>query len=370
MSFSSVCLLVIGLLEQAAPFAVKPSRSGGSMGFSKSQPMPTYTPDKSESSAKLIDFLLSKNAAGIGAGGGTEIGHSMDTASPVRGLFASKSFKKGDILCRIPSDCALALADPSAATSEVGSPTDGGLNFLEYYANNPQASVTWAPYLETLPRLDSNFDPTPDFFAEDEIRELEFPRLIKVVESRKKEVEELAQKSGLSSDELRFATCLVTSRAFQIPVDDGTAANLDDGVRSTVSKPKKNIYVMVPYLDLANHSSDQSNVDMHIVDPEKDEAWFTLRATRPIKKGKEIKLAYGKGVLSSVELLSEYGFVPETNRIDSYMLKKGEEDCIKSLDEWKTTLEEDMALLAEGDSLTANMRKVLEFRCALKRAYK
>jgi hypothetical protein len=96
-------------------------------------------------------------------------------------------------------------------------------------------------------------------------------------------------------------------------------------------------------------------------------AWFAIRATRPIKKGKEITISYGaSGVETSAGLLMNYGFVPDENKIDSLLMKKGGDGCIESSDGWKTTLEEDEAMLANA---TGNMVNVLKFRIKLKRAY-
>lgn len=119
---------------------------------------------------------------------------------------------------------------------------------------------------------------------------------------------------------------------------------------------------------MANHHSDQPNAKLTLIDPEKDDAWFALEATRPIKAGKEIVIAYGSGVDSSVELLLNYGFVPQSNKIDEFMLKKGGDDAIESLDGWTTSLEEDKTMLsmAEDDE---RLRKILNFRIRLKESY-
>eukprot|EP00588_Corethron_pennatum_P015846 CAMPEP_0194279568 /NCGR_PEP_ID=MMETSP0169-20130528/14005_1 /TAXON_ID=218684 /ORGANISM="Corethron pennatum, Strain L29A3" /LENGTH=364 /DNA_ID=CAMNT_0039024013 /DNA_START=65 /DNA_END=1155 /DNA_ORIENTATION=- len=355
-----------GIFLQILLVAVRPDvasafAAGG--GFAKSiAPVAEHVP---ESASDLIDFLKAQGSKGIGSG--VEVGRSID--STIRGLYATKDFKKDQILCRIPSDCALALSDPSEA-GDGGSISAalGGLNFLKFYVKNPQAAMLWAPYLGSLPTQgSSDFDATPDFFSEEEVRELEFPRLINSVAGRLAEIRELAGEAQISVDDLHFAAWLVSSRSYRIAIDAGDDVDLDDGVRSTVSKPKRYLRVMLPFIDLANHSSDGANCEMHIVDPEKDDAWFTIRALRPIRAGKEIKLCYGTGVESSVELLANYGFVQTDNKIDPLMLKKGGDDCITSIGGWKTTLEGDEALLATGD-LSDNMKKVLEFRCRLKRS--
>ena len=82
----------------------------------------------------------------------------FDTSHGIRGLYATKSFKANEIVCKIPSDVALAVTDPSTATGEQESVVDGAVNFLEWYANNAQARVMWTAYLDTLPTRDAYFD--------------------------------------------------------------------------------------------------------------------------------------------------------------------------------------------------------------------
>jgi hypothetical protein len=132
---------------------------------------------------------------------------------------------------------------------------------------------------------------------------------------------------------------------------------------------KRTIRVLVPFIDMANHSSDQPNCKLTLIDPEKDDAWFALEATRPIAAGKELTISCGSGVDSSVELFADYGFVPSSNRIDSIMLKKGGDDAISSLGGWTTTLEEDRTMLemSKDDPI---LQKILRFRIRLKESYK
>jgi len=186
--------------------------------------------------------------------------------------------------------------------------------------------------------------------------------IIKQANERKKQLSELSQ-SEITFDELQFATWLVASRSFAIKI------SVDDPLvkEGSVSTAEKAIRVLLPFIDLINHSSDSANTELHLIDPEKDDAWFAIRAVRPIKKGKEITISYGaSGVESSLGLLMNYGFVPDENKIDSLLLRKGGEDCIESLDGWSTTLEEDEAQLLQA---TGNMVNILKLRIKLKRAY-
>lgn len=41
-----------------------------------------------------------------------------------------------------------------------------------------------------------------------------------------------------------------------------------------MSTSEKAIRVLLPYLDMINHSSDNANAELHLVDPEKDDGKF------------------------------------------------------------------------------------------------
>lgn len=331
---------------------------GGGFGAKKNVVPTTHTADTSPTTAALVQFLNPQNSKGLNEG--IEVGFDIETNQ--RGVYATKPFKKGELLCKIPSDCVLALSDPQLGGSDVPTMAHSGRNLLLMYMNDDQAKVVWKPYLDTLPTRDFQFDATPDFFTNDEIQALEFPRAVERAQQRKQDIEEIAQKEGMTVEELQFATWLASSRSFSIQM---TAAD-DVQMPSGVSAPSKSIRVMTPYLDFINHSSNAPNAELHLIDPEKDEAWFAIRATRAIPEGKEVTICYGNGVESSVELFGSRGFVPKDNKFDALMLKKGGEGCIETLEEWSTTLEEDEAALETAEG---NMRNVLALRIKLKKAY-
>jgi SET domain len=379
LSFSVLALAVVILSDSVHGLAAKPKvktnkKSGSSKGFGVSKgPTFSHSPDTSPATQALIRFLKSQNAKGI-ENGVTEIG----IQDGQRGLFATTDIKKDQLLCMIPSDVALALSDPSKFGEDAPTFAHGGLNFLKMYWNDEQARNTWAPYLDTLPTKDSPyFTPTPDYFSDEEIELLEFPRLVKSVHKRKQDIEHLAAENGLTVEELQFATWLVSSRAFNINLSDGEKKEDEqyDERGQVIAKAGaglKSIRVMIPYLDMVNHDTNSPNCRFTMIDPEKDEAWFALEANRNIPAGREINIAYRSDIYSSVELLMNYGFVPEPNKVDSFLLRKGGDDTISSLDGWTTTLEEDQSMLKmmEEEADNAALKKILEFRSNIKTAYK
>ena len=164
--------------------------------------------------------------------------------------------------------------------------------------------------------------------------------------------------------------------------------NVDDGglVREgAVATSERVVRVLLPYLDLINHSSDRANAELHLIDPERDDAWFAVRATRPVRRGREVVLAYGTGAAASPDLFRDYGFVPDENRMDALLFRDRTEGAGAELvgrdlfanpeaPHWSTTLEEDEALLAhatDNEVLTAkdNMVNILKLRVKVKRAH-
>ena len=129
-------------------------------GFAKKAPdsVPTsHTRDESAPTEQLIKFLLQLKSQGMGPDAGTEVGYDM--ANGIRGVYATKSFKKNELVCKIPSDVALALSDPSLSTTkETMTMADGALNFLRWYQNDEKARQIWSVYLDTLPTRGAHFD--------------------------------------------------------------------------------------------------------------------------------------------------------------------------------------------------------------------
>lgn len=375
--FGIAFVLINGIDESNALAAskskarAKAGRSTGGGGFGSTQKTTyVHTPDTGEESKRLVQFLNGQNAKGLD---GIDIGFNKETGR--RGLFCTSKIKKNQKFCRIPSDCALALADPSKNGADDPTPAHRGAYLLEKYMKIEEARQMWSPYLDTLPTQDSMFDRTPDFFIDEDLKLLEFPRAINRAKQRKKEIEDVAAERGLTLEELQFATWLTTSRQFKLNIQSPESENDDimpdqDEKGQIISKggEKKALYVMVPFIDIANHSSDQPNCKLTIIDPEKDDAWFALEATRPIAAGKELVIAYGNGLESSVELFQNYGFVPSANKIDAMMLQKGGDDTIADLNGWTTTLEEDQTMveMAKDDPV---LQKILRFRIRLKESY-
>jgi SET domain len=397
----STCLLLLlptsthSLAANAAGSKKKTRARGGGGGFGSSSSASTtasgFTPDTSDSTMRLVDFLKAQKAdianVAIGFKAGDENGRRQQ-----RGLFATKTFGRaggGQILCKIPSDCALALSDPAQKGQDAPTMAHGGANLWNMYLKNGAEKRTiFAPYLDTLPTRD-DITPTPDFLSAEELQLLEFPRIIHKAQERRQNIEKISQETGIPLENLQYATWLVSSRAYPLSVsaDDETMAEFDDRgqVLSKVANKRNFIRVLVPLLDMVNHASVQSqssnsaNARWTMIDPQKDAAWFALESTRPIAAGQEITIAYGSGVDSSVELYQNYGIVlpPSQPRhfIDTLMLKKGGDDCLNSIDEWTTTLLEDEVMLEmlskeeETDISTVNLKKILAFRIKLKQAY-
>lgn len=377
--YSFVALTALLLSDVANGLAAKPKvktnkGAGSAKGFGVSKaPILSHTPDTSPTTQALLQFLTAQKAKGIEQGV-TEIG----TKDGQRGLFATTDIKKDQILCMIPSDVALALSDPAKFGADAPTFAHGGLNFLQMYWNKEQARTMWAPYLDTIPTKDSPyFTPTPDYYTDEEVELLEFPRLVQSVKKRKQDMQQLADENGLTLEELQFATWLVSSRAFNINLAEGEKTDDEqyDERGQVITKAGaglKSIRVMIPYLDMANHDTTSPNCRFTMIDPEKDEAWFALEASRNIPAGREIKISYRSGIYSSVELLMNYGFVPEPNKVDAFMLRKGGDDAITSASGWTTTLEEDQSMqkMMEGEADNSVLKQILAFRTNLKAALK
>jgi hypothetical protein len=327
---------------------------------------PKKTASYTVSEETLTNFLKSKKA------NIQNVDIGIDSNSK-RGLFAAKTFGKSDaLICKIPSDIALALMDPQkVASSDEGNVAEYGLSFYRQYYTKPDE--WWKDYLQSLPSRIIETSTTPNLWSDSEIELLEFPRLVQQAKKRRGQIEELARKESIPLDDLKLATWLVTSRAFLIPIADDNQETVYDDRGQVITKTTTRVLpVMVPFIDIANHSSNP-NAKLTLLDPEKDEAFFCLTSTRPIPKGTEITIGYGSGVASSVELLLNYGFVAPGNQLDRFMLKKGGDDCLAQASDWTTSLEDDQTMLKllneNSEDKNDILRQILSFRIQSKESY-
>ena len=124
--------------------------------------------------------------------------------------------------------------------------------------------------------------------------------------------------------------------------------------------------VLIPYIDMINHCNPESaNAEMQVLETKvEDESFYALQATRFIRKGTEITIAYGTGKESTADLLAGYGFIPSKNTNDAKFMSEQ-----LSEHSWSTTLEEDQAALLALDEGPGSdvMKTILRFRIRMKK---
>ena len=351
-----------------------------------------YRRDTSQSTRELVQFLVDEECEGIGLvptdeenllrdqadgddddDGGVEIGFSSETG--IRGLFAKGDYEAGDYLSAIPFPTTLLIDD--AEVGENTTDAERGLLFLQRYQDPTSMTTTgsdWSAYLGCLPTRDNSFDPTPDFFTSDQLESTEFPDLINAALQRREDVQRVADQYGVDTNDLQFATWIVKSRCFTIV----RLKQIDP-----LNDPGKKIIhfrsVMIPLLDMINHSSNDANAELEVVETNiDDESFYALQATRPIKANEEITISYGSGQDTSIDLFLNYGFVPTSNPVDVDYLRSEQEksgDSFTGSSRWSTTLEEDVEELQSMQEKLASTskddptrRRILEFRIKMKRA--
>eukprot|EP00531_Pseudo-nitzschia_arenysensis_P011693 CAMPEP_0116150778 /NCGR_PEP_ID=MMETSP0329-20121206/19739_1 /TAXON_ID=697910 /ORGANISM="Pseudo-nitzschia arenysensis, Strain B593" /LENGTH=222 /DNA_ID=CAMNT_0003647335 /DNA_START=53 /DNA_END=718 /DNA_ORIENTATION=+ len=191
----------------------------------------------------------------------------------------------------------------------------------------------------------------------------------------------------LSENDLRFASWLVSSRAITIlTMSDDKEEDEDETETEEMEDDDEDDFgvlattcVMVPLLDMINHSSDNPNAYFAVFgddgdenDDEKEEnLFYTVVADRDLKRGEELLISYGSEQDSSVDLLLQYGFVPEDNPFDvEFWEEFVEEIGNEETSFWTTTLQHDEDRLSKlgNDSDKTIDRTILEFRIRMKRA--
>jgi hypothetical protein len=309
-----------------------------------------------------------------------------------RGVFARKSIKPGDTILRLPIEAAIVI-EPDETT-----PAEQAWKLFQLHqeqkimsGEDPLLSSNshfLQPYWNLLPRGDCDFDPTPDLWSRDQVEALELPELVEEVLERQSDLEVFFQsklavdnandattttttKYKLSWESFQFAHWLVTSRSFSMiqeeSGDDEEEEDDDDDADDLEDDNFQVQCVLIPYMDMINHSSNSPNAQLDVTAEDSEESTFyELVALDSISEGEEILISYGTGQDETIDLLMNYGFVPDSNRYDLEVFD--EEDDI----EWSTTLEEDLqelASLSDDDDSDDRIRNtILRLRIKVKRA--
>mmetsp|Transcript_25285 Transcript_25285/g.75920 ORF Transcript_25285/g.75920 Transcript_25285/m.75920 type:complete len:401 (+) Transcript_25285:172-1374(+) len=220
-------------------------------------------------------------------------------------LVATKACKAGEVLATVPSDLALALADPTEGEADLA---QCGANFYKF--DYPKA---FAEYAATLP-AEGELGDHPLLWSDAEVEDCEWPPLAEAVAARKARVAEVSKETGLDEAMVAHGCALVASRAHELRLDAGDAEDavekgdeLDESVDGA-QRPTKSLRVLVPFLDVACWAP-RPNVRIEVLDHDKDDSTFALTALSKIDKGDVLSMNYG-GSPTTPDLLLNHGFVP------------------------------------------------------------
>jgi len=362
-------------------------------------PTPTYTPydpehgsfedlgSPQQATRALLEWLGEEEVEGLE---GVEIGFSKpeswdakDASPGLRGVFAKEDVRAGEYIAAVPflttllvdEDFDLSTSDPGTVVLRGDEPEVGFRLWEKFFClDDDDDNEKYSAFLDCLPMTldDPNFDGTPDFWSEEDIRRLEIPSVVNKMLSRKEAIADFADglledrvvdnDDGKDDDDTDVSSSalstiqqccwLVQSRAFTTY----KKAMSIDGTTGLLSR-----VVLIPFIDMINHASRKiANAEMQVVETkEYDESFYALVATQPIRKGTEIKICYGTGEETSLEIFSKYGFWPEVEN------REREKVALQKLLEgvkWSTTLEEDQAMLATEEGSREPMRTILSIR--------
>ena len=324
-----------------------------------------------ESTDKLIEWLETKS--------GFSSLVAVDTNNQgLRGLYATKDIKSGQIIVAIPYSSALLVGDSTWARKILDDCSSGddntvigdgwstddledvyqGLDFLNNFVGN----VEYSQYVNSLPSMPKNGDDeaglTPDFWNCNTISGLEVPAFVDQIQRRKQIVEQVAKRNNVNEDELRWVTFLIRSRRMT------TLNMIDDPYSKT--KPLFGVFplrqkkieqiqgYLIPLIDMANHAINPNaclKISINLLTRAFDTtSSFVLKALRPIKKGEEVTITYGEGDETSLYLLDKYGFFVEDNEADKKI------DWKYLNPQFTTSLEEDRAELVKLEQLSPDSK--------------
>jgi hypothetical protein len=312
---------------------------GGSKGFGIVPPPPLqkYTVDTSPSTQKLLQFLDDEEVEGLKA---IEIGFSNNN---LRGMYAKESIQQGEYICAIPFVSTI-LVDETFINGKdenllSANKIENAIQFQKILETDYEK---WKPYFDCLPSTsDETFDATPDFWSNAEIQQLEVPSFVKDMLARKEELNK-ASSSNDSDFNLQLVAWLVRSRAFTTLKK---ALSLDPDEESIINEGLLQRTVLIPLLDFLNHDSTKANTELQVIETKAyDESFYALTATDNIDKGSELRIQYGTGKETSMELFGKYGFLPRNN-------KENDLEYLQTIAHnafsWSTSLEDDKKSLVK-----------------------
>ncbi len=331
----------------------------------------SYDKDEQKTTMALTEWLDEEEVEGLE---GVEIGISKPEgeAPGLRGVFATRDFLPGEYIMAVPYVSTLLVDEDFDATRDPGEvclradEPEAGFRFWDNFFCHEENQNKYKAFLDCLPGTpeDPNFDGTPDFWSEDDIRKLEIPGVVDKMLARKEAVAKLVDRLPKDQEDSTSALTaiqqccwLVQSRAF---TTYKKAINLD-GAEGLLSR-----VVLIPFIDMINHASRKfANAEMQVVETkEYDESFYALVSTKPIQKGTEIQICYGTGEETSLELFSKYGFWPQVE--DPQKEKATLQQLLENV-EWSTTLEEDEAILTTDEGMQEPLRTILSIRIYAKK---
>jgi hypothetical protein len=366
----------------------------------------SFQPDTSPAVVRLTQWLDEEldDCDGVGA---TAIGYNNNN-NRRRGLFATEDYTAGEYILAIPTSACLTIYDrvydmmadqQDDDDGEIGSSNDqeardirdGALHLRQLLIKSASSSrqeqqdgpdeenFFWQIYLDTLPTDDESsqrhFDPTPDFWDDDIIRQLEVPQLVTDMLLRKAQQLDPQEEQTPS---LAFCTWLVRSRAFTTFQMLGTTAREEEPKEQQAEgdavaggdRTLRTRTVLIPYLDMLNHvSAGTSNTVMEkiespVVDVERGgdddddyndndagsrrnddtTSYFALVAAQDIAANDELTVTYGSGHETCLDLFTKYGFWLPNNPNDANL------ECLSLSSSssvlWSTSLAQDEQALA------------------------
>jgi hypothetical protein len=262
-----------------------------------------------------------------------------------RGLVATRDLEPDEVALRIPVSCALQEADLGEEEGWAGRLA------LQVMERRRQS----CPYTGALPPPPGT--PARGDWPVDILKAFEDPLFEKEIDAAQKwRYEQWENKNGSYEDRSDFLDAL-------------------DLVCSRTTRVGSNL-LLVPFLDMANHASQEEGGGYYIRD---GSDVCLVVGERGVGQGGEVTLNYGSR--RNEDWLINYGFLPDRNTLNAMILPSTQQkvswddvrtasdslrqECSDYLDTTKTSLAEDLAALQDS-KLDYRMELALEYRVSRK----
>jgi hypothetical protein len=270
----------------------------------------------------LVDWVQTEHGGHVHTA--LNLAQGQDGDETNRGVVATRSITKGELLIRLPASCVLSgkILLSCQKYHKLQTKSSWMQCVAAYYHSknnsNSNSSGTWKPYFDSLPKTYETLFQWKDKEIQTYLRGTTLGTMVQADREDKsmqtryqqavkpvlQELDLLLQQSANGKEEMEafLETCMcISTRGFHYSSSDSSSTQ-QQPLATTQTDSYQGPFLL-PVIDLLNHNPPQSCTTLQC-----HEGTFFMMADRPITQGESIVHSYGDS-LTAAQLLQTFGFV-------------------------------------------------------------